>query len=116
MDTTTSPPVVAKPSLGTTALDAWRAWRSLGWQGIPCYGNALGQGEFTWMRGADLHKVLDVYLTRPATESEVDEVWDCMLTGALRIYTRRNGIGVSRIPVAILHEMTGNPLPSGLSE
>ena len=44
MDTTTSPPVVAKPSLGTTALDAWRAWRSLGWQGIPCYGNALGQG------------------------------------------------------------------------
>lgn len=109
-------PVAGKPSLGATALEAWRAWRSLGWQGLPCYGNALGLGEFTWMQGDQLHKVLNVYLTRPATQSEVDEVWDCMLSGALRIYTRRNRVGVSCMPVTILHEMTGNPLPSGLSE
>lgn len=107
---------VCKASLGATALEAWRAWRALGWQGLPCYGNALGIGEFTWMSGDKLHKVLNVFLTRLATQSEVDEVWDCMLTGALRVYTRRNGVGVSHAPVTILHEMTGNPLPSGLSE
>ena len=109
-------PVAGKPSLGATALEAWRAWRSLGWQGLPCYGNALGLGEFTWMQGDQLHKVLNVYLTRPATQSEVDEVWDCMLSGAPRTYPRRNRVGVSCMPVTILHEMTGNPLPSGLSE
>lgn len=117
MTATSAPaPAAAKPTLGTTALEAWRAWRTLGWQGLPCYGNALGQGEFTWMPGDQLHKVLDVFLTRPATQSEVDEVWDCMLFGALRIYTRRNGVSVSSVPVTVLHEMTGNPLPSGLSE
>ena len=114
--TTTPTRVATRPTLGTTALEAWRKWRSLSWQGLPTYGNALGLGEFTWMPGDQLHKVLNVYLTRPATQSEVDEVWDCLLSGALRIYTRRNGVGVSCLPVTILHEMTGNPLPSGLAE
>lgn len=108
--------VATRPALGSTALEAWRKWRALSWQGLPSYGNALGLGEFTWMPGDQLHKVLTVFLTRPATQSEVDEVWDCILSGALRIYTRRNGVGVSTLPVTILHEMTGNPMPSGMPE
>lgn len=106
--------VAGRHTLGATALEAWRKWSALSWQGLPTYGNALGLGEFTWMPGNQLHKVLNVFLTRPATPTEVDEVWDCMLSGALRIYTRRNGVGVSSLPVTILHEMTGNPLPSGI--
>lgn len=109
-------PIANRPTLGATALEAWRNWRSLGWQGLPTYGNALGLGEFTWMVDNHLHKVLNVFLTRPATPAEEDEVWDCMLSGALRVYTRRNGVGVSCLPVTILHEMTGNPLPSGILE
>jgi hypothetical protein len=62
-----------------------------------------------------LHRVINELATRPATQSEEDEVWDCMLQGALRIYTRRNGIGVPKTPVHILHEMTGCALPSGLA-
>ena len=88
---TNNPPV----SLGPTAIEVWRTWRSLPWQGLPTYGNALA--------------------TRPATAHEEDEVWSCLLTGALRIYNRRNGIGVSMAPIRILHEMTGKPIPSGLS-
>ena len=34
-------PVAGKPSLGATALEAWRAWRSLGWQGLPGRGRAM---------------------------------------------------------------------------
>lgn len=115
MMTTTKPARVAtRPALGSTALEAWRKWRALSWQGLPTYGNALGLGEFTWLHGDQLHKVLTVFLTRPASPSEVDEVWDCLLSGALRIYTRRNGVGVSSLPVTILHEMSGSSLPSGI--
>lgn len=71
-------------------------------------------GDFTWMANGTLHKWLTPYTTRLATPSEQDDVWDCLLSGALRIYTRRNGLGVSFQPVRILHEMTGQPLPSGL--
>ena len=75
-----------KPTLGSTALEAWRNWRVL-----PCFGQALGVGEFCWQpnqakpAGQKLHRVINELATRPATESEEDEVWDCMLKGALRI-------------------------------
>ena len=110
-----------KPILGCTALEAWRNWRALPWQNLPCFGQALGLGEFCWQpnrtkpSGHELHRVLNELATRPATEAEEDEVWDCMLKGALRIYTRRNGIGISKTPVTILHEMTGNRMESGLT-
>ena len=113
---TNNPPV----SLGPTAIEVWRTWRSLPWQGIPTYGNALGCGEYCWQpdrstpSGFALHRVLNALVTRPATASEEDEVWDCLRIGALRIYSRRNGIGVSMAPVRILHEMTGKPIASGL--
>ena len=100
-------------SLGPTALDVWRAWRSLPWQDLPTYGNALGYGEYCWVfdcstpSGFTLHRVLDVVATRPATASEEESVWGCVLSGDLRIYNRRNSIGVSMAPVRILHEMTG---------
>ena len=82
--------------------------------------NALGCGEYCWQpdrsttSGFALHRVLNALVTRPATASEEGEVWDCLLLGALRIYSRRNGIGVSMAPVRILHEMTGKPIASGL--
>ena len=113
---TTNPSV----SLGSTAIDVWRAWRSLPWQGIPTYGNALGCGEYCWQldrstpSGFALHRVINALATRPATTSEEEDCWNCLLTGALRIYNRRNGIGVSMVPVRILHEMTGKPIASGL--
>ena len=115
MDTNNQP-----VSLGTTANDVWRTWRSLPWQGLPTYGNALGCGEYCWQldrstpSGFALHRVLDVVATRPATASEEESVWGCVLSGDLRIYNRRNSIGVSMAPVRILHEMTGKPIPSGL--
>ena len=111
-----------KPSLGSTGLEAWRAWRALPWQNLPCYGNALGVGEFCWQpnrstpSGMELHRVVNDLCTRPATQAEQDDVWDCLLTGALRIYTRTNRLGASKAPVRILHEMTGNPLISGVME
>ena len=110
-----------KPTLGDTALEAWRNWRALPWQNLPCFGQALGVGEFCWQAnqakpaGQELHRVINELVTRPATESEEDEVWDCMLNGALRIYTRRNGIGIPKTPVTILHEMTGYRMESGLT-
>ena len=113
---TTNPPV----SLGSTAIDVWRAWRSLPWQGIPTYGNALGCGEYCWQldrstpSGFALHRVINALATRPTSALEEEEVWSCLMTGALRIYTRRNGIGVSVAPVRILQEMTGKPIASGL--
>lgn len=73
-------------------------------------------GDFTWMADGTLHKWLTPYTTRPATRSEQDDVWDHLLSGALRIYTRRNGVGVSFQPVSILHEMTGRSLPSGVAD
>ena len=109
-----------KPSMGSTAIAVWRAWRSLPWQGYSTYGNALGVGEFCWQpdrskpSGHALHRVLDAIASRPATVTEEDEVWECLLSGALRIYTRRNGVGVSTAPLHILHKMTGSQIPAGL--
>lgn len=109
-------------TLGTTALEVWRVWRALPWQGLPCYGQALGVGEFCWqpsqkaVAGFELHRYLNEFSTTPASEVEQDLVWECLLSGALRIYTRRNRMGGSRTPVHVLHEMTGLPFPSGLMQ
>ena len=110
-----------KPTLGDTALEAWRNWRALPWQNLPVFAQALGVGEFCWQpnqakpSGHELHRVINELTTRPASPSEEDEVWDCLLKGCLRIYTRRNGIGVPKTPVHVLHEMTGTPLASGIT-
>ncbi len=72
---TNNPPV----SLGTTAIDVWRTWRSLPWQGMPTYGNALGCGEYCWQldrstpSGFSLHRVVNALATRPATAHEEED-------------------------------------------
>ena len=107
-------------TLGTTALEIWRAWRALPWQGLPVYGQVTGAGEYTWLNdssspsGKSLHRVLDAICTRPATKSEEDRLWNGLINGKLRIYTRRNGVGVSSEPVSILHEASADVVPSGL--
>lgn len=114
--------VITKPSLGETAIEAWRKWRGLPWQNTPCFALAPGLGEFCWQRngnkpcGYELHRVINALATRPATELESDEVWKCLLSGVLRIYTRRNLVGVPNTPIRILHERTGTPVASGISE
>ena len=106
-------------TLGATALDIWRSWRALPWQGLPVYGKGSGGGEYTWQNdssvpaGKSLHRVLDTICTRPATESEEEALWNDLINGKLRIYTRRNGFGVGSAPVSILHD-AADSIPSGL--
>lgn len=116
-DTTPSnhPAPRAEPrNLGKTGLDIWKAWRSMPWQGIGVYGNALCVGEFTWQADGNLYRVLDGCLVRRASQAEEEEVWKCLLDGCLRIYSRRGRERFSSSPVHIYHEMTGCPVPSGV--
>ena len=70
-------------TLGPTALDVWRTWRALPWQNRPCFGHALGVGEFCWQRstktpsGMELHRVVNELVTRCATPKEEDRACNC---------------------------------------
>ena len=91
----------ARQPLGVTALAVWRTWRALPWQGLPCYGLACAVGEFCWLPdagkpdGMALHRVLNVWCTRPATQDEEDDVWTALVTGKLQRYARS---GFKRAP------------------
>lgn len=102
------------PSLGQVAVEVWRTWRALPWQGMPCYASAPGTGEFTWLPDG-LYRRLDHIYSRRASQVEEDTLWQSLLDGHLSIYLRRNTPSWNGIPAAVLHQASGTPLPSGIA-
>ncbi|ABM97099.1 hypothetical protein [Methylibium petroleiphilum] len=106
----------ARPSLGATAIEVWRAWKAEGYlAGTSVYASAVGLGELTFQNDG-LYRVVDAHLITKLSKDAEDEAWDALLKGQLQIYRRRNAplSGASTAPTQILHQATGRQIPSGL--
>lgn len=108
-------------SLGSTAMEVWRAWRTQPYQiGNPCYATAVDhsiEGELTWQNDG-IYRVsrTDARQATRLTNSEEDKVWDAIVAGQLRIYRRQRASADAGAAgsMTVLHEATGTGIPEGL--
>ncbi len=101
------------PSLGSNALEVWRAWRDLTAQGGEngrIEALSVGMGTYQWREGKlwRLWKVERLPLREQVGKTEEDELWRGVCNGWVQVYLPAcRGL----YPERVLHQSTGQAIP-----